>query len=126
MITYDDLVALSATERFELSNSSKHVAVLTNGSAVEAVFTNRYAFHAEELAVSYYLSKQKMKRPRLYVARLSGYNRMSRPCKHCSLLLKRLPNIRVFFTDETGQWVEERDYSTDHVSLRRSMCGYWR
>ena len=127
MLSYDDLVELAKTAEFEIPRTSKHVAVLMNGSNIEGIFTNRYAYHAEELAVAHYMNNvHKMKRIRLYVGRMSSENRMSRPCKHCSMMLKRLPNIRVFYTDKTGEWVEEHDYSTSHVSHRRSMLGYCR
>lgn len=127
MITYDDLVELSKTETFEVKRTSKHVAVLMNGAHIEGVFTNRYAWHAEELAVAHYLShNHKMKRLKLYVGRVNCTNKFSRPCRHCSIMLKRFPNIRVFYTDESGAWVEENDYATEHVSHRRSMLGYCR
>jgi cytidine deaminase len=127
MFTYEDLTELSRYTVFEIPRTSKHVAVLMNGSNIEGVFTNRYAYHAEELAIAYYLNNtHKMKRLRLYVGRMSPHNKMSRPCKHCSMMLKRFPNIRVFYTDEMGEWIEEHDYSTAHVSHRRSQLGICR
>lgn len=127
MITYKDVVELSKKETFEIPRTSKHIAVLMNGSEIEGVFPNRYAYHAEELAIAYYLScKHKMRKPRMYIGRVACNNKMSRPCKHCSMMLKRFPNIRVFYTDESGEWVEEDDFTSTHVSTRRCMLGHFR
>lgn len=124
MFTYGQLVELSKGVVFEIPRTSKHVAVLMNGASIEGVFTNRHAWHAEEIAVSYYSAHgRKMRRPRLFVGRVRCENPMSRPCKHCSSLLKRHPSIRVFYTNETGSWVEETDYSSSHISRRRATFG---
>ena len=121
MFTYDQLVDLSEGATFEIPRTSKHVAVLMNGASIEGVFTNRYAWHAEEIAVSYFSAHgRRMRRPRLFVGRVRCENRLSRPCKHCSSLLRRHPSIRVFYTDEVGAWVEEREYSSTHISRRRA------
>ena len=111
---------------FDLPRAPKHVAVLCFGSNIHAVFTNRYAFHAEELAIHCYVhlpEHVKKKRVRLYITRISR-NPMSRPCKHCCSLLKRFPEIRVFYTDENGEWVEEKEFSNPHISSRRKALGY--
>lgn len=128
MLTYDDLVQLSASATFEIPRTSKHVAVLMNKSRIEGVFANQYARHAEEVAVAFYLSHLHNKRRslKLYIGRLTCHNKMSRPCKHCSLMLRQFPNIRVFYTNETGTWIEEDNYSSIHISHRRRMLGYSR
>ncbi len=125
MMTYHDVMRLADGMEFELRSSSKHIAVLLNGSRVENLFLNQYATHAEELAVSYFSSHcRRIKRPRLYVTRKSENNKMSRPCKHCCGLLKRFPQIRVFYTDNDGNWVEETRFDAVHISHRRKECGF--
>lgn len=127
MISYDEVFDLAKALAFELPNCSRHVAVLMNGKFIEQVFTNKYAFHAEELAVNFYRANlSKIKRPRIYVTRLSASNRASRPCHHCCKLLKRHPKIRVFFTTSEGEWVEELDFDAQHISYRRQQLGYCR
>lgn len=124
-ITYLEILSLCKDIQFELPRTSKHVAVLLNGSNVEALFTNRYAVHAEELAVSHYVANnRRMKKPRIYITRISSTNNMSRPCKHCCGLLKRFPQIRVFYTDKNCEWIEEEDFDATHISQRRKQCGY--
>lgn len=127
MISYDEIKEMSKNVVFELNNSSKHVAILMDGKVVECVFANRYAFHAEELAVSHYRRNSgRIKRPRVYVTRLSDVHRLSRPCHHCCQLLKRYPQIRVFFTTSDGSWIEEKTFDTTHVSYRRQELGHSR
>ena len=127
MITYADIAELSKDIQFELPRMPKHVAVLMWGSNIVEIFTNKYAWHAEEVAISYYLSHNvKMKRLKLYITRMSCHNKMSRPCKHCCLMLRKFPNIRVFYTNEQGDWQEEEYYDADHVSSRRVKLGYCR
>ena len=127
MLTYDDMVAMSEDFIFELRNHSKHIAVLMNGGSIDHVFVNRYACHAEELAINFYkMHHSRLKRPRIYITRVSDTNRMSRPCAHCCALLKRFPQVRVFYTESDGTWTEERLYDTTHISLRRKQMGFWR
>ena len=122
MMTYMDVMNLVNGMRFELRRTPKHVAVLLS---VEHIFLNRYAEHAEELAVSYLVVHVKrIKRPRLYITRVSQHNRMSRPCKHCCGLLRRLPQVRVYYTDREGNWLEERHFDATYISHRRRECGY--
>lgn len=124
-MTYSDVVSLADGMSFELPRTSKHIAVLLDGSRVERLFLNRYAVHAEELAVLYFVAHAKrIKRPRLYITRKSEQNKMSRPCKHCCGLLRRFPQIRVFYTDNDGNWVEETHFDAAHVSHRRKECGF--
>jgi cytidine deaminase len=109
---------------FELRRTSKHIAVLINGSKVESLFVNKYAQHAEELALSYFIThNRRLKKPRLYITRKSPVNKMSRPCRHCCGLLKRFPQIRVFYTDEEGNWIEEKNFDTKHISYGRLKSG---
>lgn len=127
MISYDEIEEMTRNVVFELSNSSKHVAVLMDGKLVQRFFANKYAFHAEELAVIYYRQNaSKIKRPRVYVTRLSSVHRLSRPCRHCCQLFKRHPQIRVFFTTSDGYWQEEKAFDAEHVSYRRQELGHSR
>jgi cytidine deaminase len=124
-LTYTDIVHLVKGVNFELRRTSKHVAVLMNASKVEQIFTNRYAVHAEELAVAHFVANnRRIRRPRIYITRLSLVNNMSRPCRHCCGLLKRFPQIRVFYTDKQGDWIEEMDFDACHISHRRKECGF--
>ena len=126
---YEEIASLVTSKCFDLRNSPKHVAVLCIGSEITKVFTNRYAFHAEELAVQFYANLpdySKKRRVRLYVARISEHSPMSRPCRHCCAMLRRFPQIRVFYTDKEGNWVEEQDFSNPHISIRRQTLGYCR
>jgi len=125
MITYSEIISLVEGMQFELTRTSKHIAVLMNRSKVEGLFLNEYGVHAEELAVSFFvLHNRRIKKPRLYITRKSNVNKMSRPCKHCCGLLKRFPQIRVFYTDKEGKWVEEEEFDTNHISHRRKECGF--
>ena len=126
-MTYSDIICLAEGMKFELSGTSKHIAVLLNGSKVEGLFLNKYAVHAEELAVSFFVANnRRIRKPRLFITRKSPENKFSRPCKHCCKLLKRFPQIRVFYTNTQGEWVEEEKYDTLHVSHRRKECGFCR
>ena len=125
MLTYAEIINLIEGMKFELSRTSKHIAVLMNGSKIEGLFLNQYAMHAEELAVSFFVAhNRRIKKPRLYITRKSTVNNMSRPCKHCCGLLKRFPQIRVFYTDEEGKWIEEESFDASHISHRRKECGF--
>ena len=125
MLTYSEIISLVDGMKFELPRTSKHIAVLMNGSKVEGCFLNQYAVHAEELAISFFVAhNRRIRKPRLYITRKSPVNKMSRPCKHCCGLLRRFPQIRVFYTDNDGEWVEEESFDTSHISHRRKECGF--
>ena len=126
MLTYSEVMRLIEGMKFELPRTSKHIAVLMNGSTVEGIFLNQYAVHAEELAISFFVANnRRIKKARLYIARKSLVNKMSRPCKHCCGLLRRFPQIRVFYTDKEGEWVEEQSFDAHHISYRRKESGYF-
>jgi len=125
MLTYSEIIDLVDDMKFELTKCSKHIAVLMNGSKVEGLFLNKYAVHAEELAISFFVAhNRRIRKPRIYITRKSPVNKMSRPCKHCCGLLKRFPQIRVFYTDKDGHWVEEKNFDASHISYRRKECGF--
>lgn len=127
MITYSEIAALVEDIKFEIPRTSKHVAVLLNGSKIEGVFVNKFAVHAEELAVAAFVANnRKIRKPRIYVTRLSSSNTFSRPCKHCCMLLAKFPQIRVFYTNTNGEWVEEESFDAFHISHRRKQCGFCR
>ncbi len=128
LFTYEHALALvnETGKTFEIPRTSKHVAILMSASRVEGVFLNRYATHAEELAVAAYVANnRRIKKPRIYVIRISK-NTFSRPCKHCCNLLAKFPQIRVFYTDENANFVEEQNFNSFHISHRRKQCGYSR
>lgn len=122
MITYADVAALQPG--FELKGP-KHVAVLTHRNKILEVTSNRYACHAEELALWKYrkLHSHCTRQVRLFVVRVHAQNAYSRPCKHCCELLQRYPHIRVFYTTRAGQWQEEQNFDSVHVSRRRASLG---
>lgn len=127
MISYHDVFEISRGLVFELSNASRHVAILMDRKVIKCVFSNRYAFHAEELAVDFYRANiRHIKKPRIYVTRLTGGDKSSRPCQHCCKLLKRHPKIRVFYTNYSGEWQEELAFDAQHISHRRKELGYCR
>lgn len=125
MLTYSQIINLVEGMDFELRGTSKHIAILMDRSKVEGVFLNKYAVHAEELAVAFFVAhNRRIKKPRLYVTRKSYVNKMSRPCKHCCGLLRRFPQLRVFYTDKDGFWIEETRFDAMHISHRRKECGF--
>jgi cytidine deaminase len=126
MLTYDDVASFADSMTFELSRTSRHVAVLTIGSVVQEVFLNKYAWHAEECALRYYAGLRRQRNMRLYVARISENSKLSRPCQHCCALLKRFPKVRVFYSTEDGSFVEETRFDTRHISHRRLELGFCR
>ena len=89
MLTYNDMETMSSTNVFEIPRTSKHIAVLMNGSQIQGVFTNCFAYHAEENAVAFYMNSHKLKTKnlKLFVAKITRDNRMSRPCKHWNNLI---------------------------------------
>jgi len=127
MLTYDAVICLGADLDFELRRCSKHIAVLMDGARIVNVFANKYAFHAEELAVTeYHKQKQKIKKPKIFIVRKSPENRLSRPCCHCCLLLRRFPQIRVFYSGINGEFIEETKFDACHISHRRQEMGFCR
>ena len=75
MITYSEIAALVENVQFEIPRTSKHVAVLLHGSKIEGVFVNKFAVHAEELAVAAFVANnRRIRKPRIYVTRLSTTN----------------------------------------------------
>ena len=121
---YEDVVGLAEDVDFELHRAPRHVAVLMEKAKVLGVFANRYAYHAEEIALAFYRHRRRhAKRPRLFIARISAENRMSRPCSHCCALLRSFPRLRVYYTDRGGTFLEETTFDASHISLRRRHLG---
>lgn len=118
MLSYTDVVHLSKS--FEL-RCSKHIAVLVQGADILDVFTNRYACHAEELALWHYRQRFRhcTRNVKLFVVRVSDGNKFSRPCRDCCKLMTKFPHIRVFYSGTDGEWREELNYDSSHVSQRR-------
>ena len=101
-------------EVFEMSSYPRHVAYLFRKSKLIATSTNTYERHAE-LGVLPYVTNG-AHGYRLYVRRLGNRDQLSRPCYHCSLQLKRRPNVRVFYTSVDGAWLEDSDLDNAHLS----------
>ena len=118
MFTYFDIAGIERNS-FDMQKSSKHVAVLFDGNTIVSVGTNSYAKHAEEVVLEkYYTAGKRSRSLRMYIIKL-GTNKLSRPCKDCCALLRRYPNIRVFYSDADGRWVEELNFDSNHCARRR-------
>lgn len=111
-------------ESFDMPKTSKHVAALYSGRRQILRAQNTYPLHAEEVAVRRMCDmRHKIKHLRnlkLYITRLSE-NKFSRPCRFCSKMLKTT-QLRVFYTDEDGNWKEETTFDNPHESIRRRMA----
>ena len=102
---------------FELKSFPKHLAYLFEGSKLIAMSTNGWGRHAE-MGILQYLRRDRQQI--LYVKRVrSGSTFMSRPCVRCSMSLKHVsPGLRVFYTNEVGDWVEDTMLNSLHRSRK--------
>ena len=101
------------------SHIPKHVAFLVSWGRRVQFHTNvRFVCQAEQAVLRPGDSWRQRKRLRLYVTKVGGAHRMSRPCWICSRQLKRIPNLRVFYTDTHGSWVEDTTLDSTHKSMR--------
>lgn len=93
-----------------------HVAYLFRGSKLVATARNDDGVHAEVRLMSH---MRRQGRYRVYVTRIHD-NAMSRPCSRCSACLRRAPcaSLRVFYTNTAGEWIEDADLDSCHVSRR--------
>lgn len=99
---------------FDLKSYANHIAYLFDGSKCVAISTNSWGKHAEMGVLPYVESKRSQT---LYVRRVNSINPMSRPCVRCSKsLLKVSQRLRVFYTDNTGHWQEDKMLDTEHRS----------
>jgi RNase P subunit RPR2 len=118
MLTYLDIASIERAS-FDMQKSSKHIAALFDGNTIVSVGVNSYAKHAEEAVLDkYHATGKRIRSLKMYIIRL-GENKLSRPCKDCCALLRRNPNIRVFYSDEAGRWVEELHFDSTHHARRR-------
>ena len=101
---------------FEMK-TSRHVAYLFFKRHLVAAKQNRYGQHAEMAVLPHVDMK---KRYRLYVTRQSGHGRLSRPCLACSNILRRYHNIRVFYSDENGDWAEDSSLDNRYLAPWRA------
>ena len=114
--------------RFEKKNSevlhqinvsrSQHVAILYSNKKVIKVETNEAGFHAEEKILQTANKWKHKKQLRLYVTKIGGMHRLSRPCWACSKKLRQVPHLRVFYTERDGNWKEDHALDSRHLSLR--------
>jgi len=102
----------------DVHNIPKHVALLFSGNTLLDLTTNS-KIHAEEELITRFRRRQVRdnRRLRIFVTKLGGMHSYSRPCKFCSLLLKKFPQIRVFYTLHDGTWVEDKHLDNEHVSM---------
>lgn len=118
MLTYSDIACIDRLT-FDMQRTSKHIAVIIEGSQIVAAGVNSYAKHAEEVVLDKYnATGRRGKTLKMYIIRL-GKNKMSRPCKDCCAMLRRHPNIRVFYSDEDGRWIEEMYFDSTYCARRR-------
>ena len=97
----------------------KHLAILFSGKEMIQMQTNiRRGSHAEENVMKTYKEWHFKKKLRLYVTKVGGMHRMSRPCWFCSKQLKKVPGLRVFYTNNDGMWVEDIHLDSQHMSMR--------
>lgn len=107
-----------------------HIAFLFIGKMLRSVSSNTTVFgHAEHnciRALKPHVAKSH-KSMKLIVVRISS-NRtfgMSRPCYHCCIILRHnLPRARVFYTNESGDLIEDFELDNTHMSLskRNMVC----
>lgn len=102
---------------------SRHVAFVFQGSELLCCATNGDGRagdgHAEQNVLSM-LRAHPLSHHRslsLYVTKVGGLHSCSRPCARCSRLLARYPQLRVYYTDYDGEWVEDTRLDSTHQSL---------
>jgi hypothetical protein len=99
---------------FELRNYPKHVAYLFESSKLIAVSINQWGKHAE-VGLLPYLRRDRQQS--VYVKRISEVNTMSRPCMRCFASMRHIsPKVRIYFTNEHGEWIEEDEVGSNHRS----------
>lgn len=99
---------------FELGSYPRHIAYLFEGAKLIAMTTNGWGKHAE-MGILPYLCRTK--KQSLYVRRVNGNSFMSRPCVRCSSSLRHVsPGLRVFYTNKSGEWIEDKYLDTNHRS----------
>ena len=101
-------------DAFEMASYPRHCAYLFRGSRFLGSATNCYGQHAEMGLLPRVRANQRGYR--LYVQRVNSRDQLSRPCYHCSRALRRVPNVRVFYTDARGAWVEDQSLDNPHTS----------
>jgi hypothetical protein len=107
------------TTMYDTGTSPTHLAVLFSRKTILQVRTNLpRSKHAEECIMKTAHEWHRKKRLRLYVTKINGSHRMSRPCWACSKQLKRVIGLRVFYTDKSGAWTEDTLLDNHHLSMR--------
>ena len=96
--------------------TSRHVAYLFCKNHLVTAKPNRHGEHAEMCVLPYVDMR---KRYKLYVTRHSRGGLMSRPCSACSGVLRRYQNIRVFYSNAMGEWIED-------MHLDNTYCAAWK
>lgn len=110
---------LVSSGAFHSKGIPTHVAVLFSNKTILQIQTNiNFGRHAEENVLKTVKEWQHKKKLRLYVIKTNGVHKMSRPCWFCSKQLKKVRNLRVFYTDKKGEWVEDILLDSQHLSSR--------
>ena len=102
---------------------SRHIAFVFQGADMVCCATNGDGrsgdAHAEQIALEM-LRSHPLTHHRslsLYVTKVGGLHSCSRPCARCSRLLARYPQLRVYYTEHDGSWVEDTRLDSTHQSL---------
>lgn len=102
----------------DVHQSSKHVVIAVCRGKTIATSTNTPFLHAEMNMLRHikFRKLRKSSRISLYVTKINGANAMSRPCMHCSAVLKRMPCVTIFYTDAGGTWQRDDALNNPHIS----------
>ena len=101
----------------------RHVAFVFQGSELLCCATNGDGragdAHAEENALCILRTHDLAhhRNLRLYVTKVGGQHAFSRPCGRCSRLLARYPQLRVYYSDHNGEWLEDTRLDSMHRSM---------
>jgi len=102
----------------------RHIAFLYCGQKLLVVSANKNNKHAEENVIEKYRTMKDLstnKPYRLFVLKLNGEHKMSRPCVDCShCILNFCPRARVYYTGYDGELNEDVHLDNKHRSLRRT------
>jgi hypothetical protein len=95
-----------------------HISFIYSGTRLCAACGNTGSYHAEQNAIKRLGEISTHKPVRVFVTKISGSHAMSRPCQHCTnIILRELPQARVYYTDYDGTLCEDVSRDTAHVSV---------
>ena len=108
-----------------------HISFIYSGTKLCAACGNTGSRHAEQNAIRR-LGELSLHKPvRIFVTKISGSHAMSRPCQQCTnIILRELPQARVYYTDHDGRLCEDISRDSSHVSVgqmtMRKRCNSFR